>query len=314
MVKTDLNSIYENHLRPVLDEIKSLKIQGATNVALEGVKAFSIYSQEVEPAFSNTQDFLEHLHEISQEIKNVRITEPALANGLSYVLNQILLHGASISMTAGNQYQQILQEAKQKAAIVGAELVLDESTVMTHCHSSFVNEILWKAKELGKTFRVVNTETRPLYQGRKTTKYLNGKGIDVIHVVDSAMWWAMDKFDVDVILTGADAVTVEGVALNKIGSRLLALSARELHVPLYICTSLLKYNSETVLGRKSKIEMRESAEIWPDHPKGVEVYNPAFETIASRYISAYVTEYGLIPPQMMDYHYETKIKNGIFKT
>ena len=59
--------------------------------------------------------------------------------------------------------------------------------------------------------------------------------------------------------------------------------------------------------------MRESEEIWPDHPEGVQVYNPAFETIASQYISAFVTEYGLIPPPMMDYNFETKIKNGVFK-
>ena len=313
MTRNSIDNIYSNTLKPVLTEIKSLSIQGATNVALEGVKAFSIYAHDVYSAFSNESDYLDHLIMRAQEVKNVRITEPALSNGLSFVLNQIKIHGHSISTSAGDQYRKILDDAKKNAAIVGAELVLEDSTVMTHCHSSFVDEILWRAKELGKKFRVVNTETRPLFQGRKTAKNLRDKGIEVIHVVDSAMWWAMDKFDVDVIFTGADAVTVEGVALNKIGSRLLALSARELHVPLYICTSLLKYNSETVLGRKSEIEMRESAEIWPDHPEGVLVYNPAFETIASRYISAFVTEYGLIPPQMMDYNFETKIKNGIFK-
>lgn len=306
-------TVYDKDLKPILEEIKNLKIQGATNVALEGVQAFSKYSHDVYPLFSSDSDFFNHLVERAQEIKNVRITEPALANGLSFVLNQIKVHGHTVSLDAGDKYRNILHEAKKNAAIVGAELVLDDSTVMTHCHSSFVDEILWKAKELGRNFRVVNTETRPLFQGRTTVKKLREKGIDVIHVVDSAMWWAMDKFDVDVILTGADAVTVEGVALNKIGSRLLALSARELHVPLYICTSLLKYNSDTVLGRKSAIEMRESAEIWPSHPEGVKVYNPAFETIASQYISAYVTEYGLIPPQMMNYNFETKIKNGVFK-
>ncbi len=313
MTENSIKSVYDHNLKPVLDEIKSLNIQGATNVAIEGVQAFSIYAQEVFSSFNNNTDYINHLYDRSKEVKNVRITEPALANGLNYLLNQIELHGHDVSISAGQNYKKILHEAKKHAAIVGAELVQEDSTVMTHCHSSFVNEILWQAKESGRKFRVVNTETRPLYQGRKTVKKLREKNIDVIHVVDSAMWWAMDKFDVDVILTGADAVTVEGVALNKIGSRLLALSARELHVPLYVCTSLLKYNSETALGRRSQIEMRESAEIWPDHPEGVKVYNPAFETIASQYISAFVTEYGLIPPQMMDYNFETKIINGIFK-
>ena len=313
MSENSIQKIYDKNLKPVLSDIKSLKIQGATNVALEGVKAFSIYSEEVYSSFKSDSEYLEHLNIRAQEVRHVRITEPALANGLMFVLKQIQVHGHENSVQAGEKYQQILADAKMKTAEVGAELIQNDSTVMTHCHSSFVNEILWRAKDLGRKFRVVNTETRPLYQGRKTVKKLRSKDIEVIHVVDSAMWWAMQKFDVDVILTGADAVTVEGVALNKIGSRLLALSARELHVPLYVCTSLLKYNSETVLGKKSEIEMRESAEIWPDHPAGVAVYNPAFETIASQYISAYVTELGLIPPQMMAYNFETKIKNGLFK-
>ena len=151
-----------------------------------------------------------------------------------------------------------------------------------------------------------------MYQGRKTARKALEKNIEVIHVVDSAIWWAMHKYDVDLVVIGADSVTVEGVALNKIGSRLLALSSRELHVPLYVCTSLLKYNPETRLGRLSEIEMRSSAEIWPDHPKNLEIVNPAFETISSRYIAAYITEFGLIPPQLIAYNFETRYIKEIF--
>lgn len=281
-------------------------------MAIEGVNAFALYAVNSRDSFPNNEKFLDHLFEISIEVKNVRITEPALANGLQYVLQHIKKNGVENCLDASENYHKILNEARAKVADIGAEKIQDDTTIMSHCHSSFVDGIFWRAKELGKKFRVVNTETRPLYQGRKTVKKLREKGIEVIHVVDSAMWWAMHKFDVDLIIIGADAVTVEGVALNKIGSRLLALSARELHVPLYVCTSLLKYNPDTILGSRSEIEMRESEEIWPDHPEGVSVFNPAFESIASQYISSYITEFGLIPPQMMSYTFETKIINGLF--
>lgn len=299
-------------LKTVLDDIKALKIQGATNVALEGVSSFAHYAVEVAPSFSNHKRFMDHLRERAHEVKTVRITEPALANGLSWVLNQIDEQGLEAAIGTAEEFRSRLTEAKVQVGKIGAEKIQEGTTIMTHCHSSFVDQVFWQAKDMGKSFRVVNTETRPLYQGRKTVRKLREKEIEVIHVVDSAMWWAMSKFDVELILTGADAVTVEGVALNKIGSRLLALSARELHVPLYVCTSLLKYNPETVLGRRSEIEMRESAEIWPDHPEGVSVYNPAFETIAGQYISAFITEYGLIPSQMMAYEFDRQVVKGLF--
>ena len=235
-------------LKSVLDDVKSLKIQGATNVAIEGITAFAKYAFEISKNFKDESAFLEHLSNRSNEVKYIRVTEPALQNGLTYVLERIKQKGVDSIVKAGEEYKQLLENARKRVGEIGAEKIVDGCTIMTHCHSSFVDEIFWKAKNMGKNFRLINTETRPMYQGRKTVKKALEKDIEVIHVVDSAMWWAMQKYDVDLIIIGADSVTVEGVALNKIGSRLLALSSRELHVTLYVCTSLLKYNPETRLG------------------------------------------------------------------
>jgi ribose 1,5-bisphosphate isomerase len=310
--KFDESTAYKN-LKAVLVDIKSLKIQGATNVAIEGITAFAKYAFDISKEFEDEEKFFDHLSNRSREVKYIRVTEPALQNGLTYVLERIRHKGIDNILKVGEEYKKLLVEARKKVGEIGAEKIIDGCTIMTHCHSSFVDEIFWKAKSIGKKFRLINTETRPMYQGRKTVRKALEKNIEVIHVVDSAMWWAMQKYDVDLIIIGADSVTVEGVALNKIGSRLLALSSRELHVPLYVCTSLLKYNPETRLGRLSEIEMRSSAEIWPDHPENIKIINPAFETISSQYIAAYITEFGLIPPQMMAYNFETKYIREIFR-
>lgn len=307
-----LISAYQK-LKVVLDDIRNLDIQGATNVAIEGVSAFAQYVIEVAPIFPDQEDLLTHLAEISNEVRYVRVTEPALGNGLLFVMEQIADNNVDSVVNAGQDFKQLLIDARDRVGEIGAKKIFDGCTIMTHCHSSFVDSVLWKAKELDKEFRVVNTETRPVFQGRKTVRKMREKDIDVIHVVDSAMWWAMKEFDVDLIVIGADAVTVEGTALNKIGSRLLALSARELHVPLYVCTSLLKYDRGTLLGHRSEIEMRESEEIWPEHPDGVAVYNPAFESIAAQYIAAFITEFGLIPPQMVSYTFEKNYMAKIFR-
>ncbi|HKZ42920.1 MAG TPA: translation initiation factor eIF-2B, partial [Candidatus Hodarchaeales archaeon] len=309
--QVDVSKQY-TELKAVLDDIRALNIQGATNVAIAGVEAFAHYAYDVSTLFSDKTAFFHHLDERSEEIKSVRITEPALQNGLTYVKKQISEFGIEAAKTASVQYKSLLESAKKMVGKIGSEKIMPNATIMTHCHSSFVDEVFAQAKAMGKSFRVVNTETRPLYQGRKTVKKLLQHDIEVIHVVDSAMWWAMQKFDVDLIIIGADAVTVEGVTLNKIGSRLLALSSRELHVPLYVCTSLLKYNPATSLGRLSEIEMRASEEVWSESPKGFKIYNPAFETISRHFISAYITEFGIVPPQLVSHFFETRYINDLF--
>ena len=108
------------------------------------------------------------------------------------------------------------------------------------------------------------------------------------------------------ILIGADSLTAKGTVLNKIGSRLLALVAREMHVPFYVATPLLKYNPDSVFGTLEKIEMRDYSEIWPEKPDNLEILNPAFETISRRYIDGLITEAGIFPG--------TLVSQGILRT
>ncbi len=282
-------------LRQTMEDIKSLKIQGATNVAIFGVEAFAKHAETVplkEDALIN------HLESLADELSVVRVTEPALRNGLRYVMTGIRREGNEVASELGKKYVKLIDDAKKKIFKIGGERIQDGSRVLTHCHSSISVGIFLEAAKQGKDFDVINTETRPLFQGRKTARILAEKNIRVTHVVDSAMRWAMNSFNPHMIFLGADAITVEGVALNKIGSRLCALASEEEHIPLYICTSLLKYDQATSIGRLSEIEMRSPTEIWDeDCPEGVTVLNPAFETIDRRNISAYITEAGLIPPQ-----------------
>jgi len=167
-----------------------------------------------------------------------------------------------------------------------------------------VTGILKEAKRQGKHYlKVINTETQPKLQGRKTANELIEAGIEVIHVVDSAMRWAVNHFEVDLILIGADSITSEGTVLNKIGSRLLALVAHEEHVPFYVASSLLKYNPVSQFGILEKIEMRDEKEIWDKAPKGIKILNPAFETVSRRYIDGLITEAGIFASSHVHYYF-----------
>lgn len=295
-MKIDFPETPEYHqLRITMKNIENLTIQGATNVAIFGVRDFAKHAATVP---LKDQALFQHLETVVKQLSIVRVTEPALRNGLRYVMTCIRQDGKETAIDHGENYIELINIAKKKIFNIGAERIQDGSRVFTHCHSSITVGIFIEAAKQGKEFQVINTETRPLYQGRKTARILLKNNIQVTHIVDSAMRWAMKRYNPHMIFLGADAITVEGVALNKIGSRLCALAAEEEHIPLYICTSLLKYDQATSVGRLSEIEMRQPFEIWDENiPIGLDIQNPAFETIDRKNISAYITEAGLIPPQ-----------------
>lgn len=285
------------------ERIKTLEIQGATNVALSAIDFLSDYAKRLEDCCT-PDDWFEKLYEAEQILVGTRPTEPALRNGLTYILKKLETLKENLNVDNilelidryRNEYKEMIQNSKNRIAEIGARRIpdKDEFIIMTHCHSSVVNGILLEAKRQGKdNFKVINTETQPKLQGRKTARKLLKAGIEVIHVVDSAMRWAVKNLEVNLILIGADSITSEGTVLNKIGSRLLALVAHEEHVPFYVASSLLKYNPKTSFGTLEKIEMRDPKEIWEEPPENIEILNPAFETVSRRYIDGLITEAGI---------------------
>jgi len=289
-----------------VEKIKSLEIQGATNVAIYAINIMSEYAHRIGKNLE-PEDLLEKLNEARNILFQTRATEPAMRNGLNYIINKLRREKESLSMNKilelisryKEEYKSMMVNSKKKIAEIGARRIPDVESddnfvVMTHCHSSVVNGIFLEAKRQGKNnFKVIATETQPRLQGRKTVKKLLKNGIEVIHVVDSAMRWVVNYYEVDLIIIGADSITSEGTVLNKIGSRLLALVAHEEHVPFYVASPILKYNPQTSFGILEKIEMRDPKEVWENAPEGLKILNPSFETVSRRYIDGLITEAGI---------------------
>jgi ribose 1,5-bisphosphate isomerase len=295
-------------LKKEAGKITSLEIQGATNIANFGVKLLKDFANRhtnLKPA-----EMYKDLLLAENIIGKSRATEPAMYNGLEYIMKKVNQEkykndpdSTKIALDVSKFYEEyigILESSKEKIMEIGANRVPMSDkpiTIMTHCHSSITTGILIRAFEQGKNFNVICTETRPRYQGRLTAKELIDAGIDTTMISDSAMRWCMRNHEISFILIGADAITSEGTVLNKIGSRLLALASRELHVPFYVATPLLKFNPKSSFGSLEKIDMRPEEEVWPksERPAKLKILNPAFETISRRYISGLITEAGIFP-------------------
>ena len=251
-------------------DIRKLKIQGAFRIALAAIKAWGTAKDK---------------RKAERKLSASRPTEPMLRNSLKY-LRKYRNTEELITKLKLDQ-ERIIQYALQK--------VPQKGIVYTHCHSSTVNEILKRAKQKRKNFLVNVTETRPFYQGRITAKELAKAKIPVILFVDSAARLAMKK--ADVMFIGADAITSEGIVINKIGSELMADVANNYEIPIYVCTHSWKFDPKTVFGFEEKIEKRATKEIWKRPPRGVHVSNYAFEKVDPNKITAIISELGVFKPE-----------------
>ena len=265
-------------------QIKQLRIQGAINIAYSAVEVIRDTLGQ-----GSTEESMRLL-------ESARETEPAMRNSFD-IIRKVLKKGGD----AGFACQKIMlhfNNSKIPIGENGARLVSDGDVIQTHCHSSTVMRILKQVHRQGKRIQVYSTETRPLYQGRKTASEISEFGIKTLMMVDSAANFLMQ--DVDLMLVGCDAINYKGDLFNKIGTSLIALSCREHKVPLYSATSLFKFDPLT-RQRDEPIERREPDEIANQaHFPKVKIINPAFDRTPAKFLKGYITERGIIKPSLVE--------------
>ena len=284
-------------------KIKRLEIQGARNVAIEAIKSLEIGTKLSHA--KNKQQFLDELSEAKDVLFASRSTEPLMRNGISYVIQAVesssktdILGLVDVVSKVTGQFLERLKQSKQTIASIGSKRISDGARILTHCHSSTVMKILKQAKLNGKQFELFCTESRPVFQGRLTAKEMIDAGIKTTMFVDSAVRHFINKVDFAVV--GADAITSEGNVINKIGTSMVALAAKEARTPFYVATELLKFNPETILGDYEKIEQRNPNEVWDSAPEGLVIKNPAFDITRREFIHGIICEEGIVTPDSIN--------------
>ncbi len=251
----------------IAEGIKKVKIQGARNIAKSALYAYSLI-----PTRNSIRKLL-----------SLRPTEPMLEKVLNIVEKK--------------PYKKILEYfdfSQEKINNLSLRLINKNDIIFTHCHSTNVVNALIYAKKKGKKFEVYNTETRPLFQGRKTAEELRKAGIKVTMFVDSASAIAIekenkkDKIYSNKVFLGADALLNNGI-INKIGSGVVSELAHNNKIPVYILADSWKFSK-----KKIPIENRSLNEVWNNAPKNIKIKNPAFEFVPKKYITGIVTELGLM--------------------
>ncbi|MDP2719256.1 MAG: S-methyl-5-thioribose-1-phosphate isomerase, partial [Dehalococcoidia bacterium] len=148
--------------------------------------------------------------------------------------------------------------------------------------------------------------TRPLLQGaRLTTWELKEWGIPVTLITDSMAGHFLSRGNIDCVIVGADRIAANGDTANKIGTYTLAVLATENGVPFYVAAPTSTVDLSTPTGEDIPIENRKEEEItriggkrFP--PRGIKAANPAFDVTPHYYISAIITEKGVLREPYID--------------
>ncbi len=219
-------------------------------------------------------------------------------------------HGAAFHLE--KEAEAILEEDVRANRAIGAHgaKLLPEGSVLTHCNAGALATagfgtalgVVRAAVAAGKRIHVFVDETRPFLQGARLTAWeLMKDGIPCTLIADGAAASLMAAGKVKAAIVGADRIAANGDVANKIGTYGVAVLCRAHRIPFYVAAPVSTVDPKVRTGRQIPIEERDGREV--THvmgtrvaPHGVPVANPSFDVTPARYVTAIVTEKGVLRP------------------
>lgn len=297
--------------REVAKAVQEMKVRGAPSIGVTAAYALAMGAQDI--TAKTKQEFIKELSLISDVLASTRPTAVNLFQALNR-MKTTAASGENVTQlkTALIEEAEAIQAEEEQAtwclSQFGADLIGDGFTILTHCNAGALATtgygtalgIIRAAHQQGKKVHVLATETRPLLQGaRLTTWELMQDGIPITLIADSAAGYIIQSRRVNCIVVGADRIAANGDVANKIGTYTLAVLAMENGIPFYVAAPTSSIDLSLVSGEQIPIEGRASEEVTHVQgisiaPEGVQVMNPAFDITPHYYVTAIVTEKGII--------------------
>lgn len=310
----------------VVDAIKQLRVRGAPLIGVSGAYGCAIAAKElIEIHIQDIKTYKNLLEQKIDKILNSRPTAVNLKNCIEIIMknvNEVLRIGAEKPITSVKKevYDNILYIAKklheedekicESIGINGNILIDQNDIILTHCNAGSLATTAWGtalsviyiAYESGKKIKVYSDETRPLLQGSRLTAYeLLKKGIEVTTICDNMAGFLMQLKKINKVIVGADRICLNGDFANKIGTYSLAILAKAHKIPFYVAAPYTTFDKELKNGEDIPIEMRSADEVrfykgLQLAPSTVDVFNPAFDITPNRFVTAFITESGILYP------------------
>jgi ribose 1,5-bisphosphate isomerase len=279
--------------------IEDMTIRGAGRIARSAAEALKDFAESGN--FSNLKEFREGLDKSAIRLVSTRPTAISLSNAVNLTLKGVpdekdLDSARKLVISNAGQFISKSNSAVERIGAEAASLISTPGKAITICNSSAAISAIVACHKAGKVTSVYACETRPKRQGLITARELSEAGVPVTLIVDSAMRYVMPE--VSIAFVGTDTLESDGSVINKIGTHLLAATARDFKVPFYACAETYKFLPASKIGRRVEIEKRSSREIVTnvEIPKGVEIFNPVFDRVPPELVTGIITEEGMVKP------------------
>ncbi|MGB3534869.1 MAG: S-methyl-5-thioribose-1-phosphate isomerase [Microcoleaceae cyanobacterium] len=297
--------------------IKTMVVRGAPAIGIAAAYGMYLGARDIDSTDHST--FLTQLEAIAQTLRQTRPT----AVNLFWAIDR-MLQTAAIKTASVEQIKQMLlvtakaiqtEDLQTCLAIGDRGLQMlpktpDRLNILTHCNAGAlatggygtalgVVRSAWKQGRLGQVYA---SETRPRLQGAKLTTWeCVQEGIPVTLISDNMAAHCMKQGLIHAVVVGADRITANGDAANKIGTYSVALVAKAHNIPFFVAAPLSTVDFKLETGDEIPIEQRDESELYQMGstricPEGIEFFNPAFDVTPAELITAIITEKGAVKP------------------
>jgi methylthioribose-1-phosphate isomerase len=290
----------------IAEAIEGLEIRGAPLIGIAAAYALALSLKNINVG---------HEKVFNTSYNRLAQTRPTAIN-LFKALNDLKDDFEKLS-DKKKSYEILLSKAKEihrkdeefclKIGRNGLSLFKQKSNVLTHCNTGKLATggigtafgIIKTAFENGLVNHVFADETRPLFQGLRLTAFeLDRSGIPFTLQTDSSAAELMNQGKIDLVITGADRIALNGDSANKIGTYNLAILANYHNIPFYIAAPSTTIDRTIPTGKDIVIEYRNRNELFyigetlitPEH---YNAFTPAFDVTPAHLISGIITEEGV---------------------
>jgi len=299
----------------VADAIRTMIVRGAPAIGVAGAMGVALGVRDSQA--KDTAELRRDLARICDVLASTRPTAVNLFWGIRRIKDKFdevsSRPVAEIKGAVVEEAQRMLAEdiaANQAMGQHGAVLLPASGGILTHCNAGALATcgygtalgVIRAAVDAGKQLQVFADETRPFLQGSRLTAWeLMKDGIPTTVISDNMAGAMMRQGKINAVLVGADRIAANGDVANKIGTYTVAILAKEHGIPFYVAAPFSTVDLDMPDGSGIPIEQRSSKEV--THmagrqitPDGVRVENPAFDVTPHQYVTAIITERGVVRP------------------
>lgn len=299
----------------VAEVIVTMVVRGAPAIGVSA--AYGVALGALRSGAATTDEFAPEMEKICARLAGTRPTAVNLFWAIDRMKNLFAeLRASRATMAevkerflseAHAMYEEDIAACRAMGAFGGA-LLPQEGGVLTHCNAGALATcgygtalgVIRSAVEQGKQIHVYADETRPFLQGARLTAWeLMADGIPTTVICDNMAASLMRAGRIQAVVVGADRIAANGDFANKIGTYNVAILAREHGIPFYCAAPWSTIDTATPRGDAIPIEERAAIEVTHHGgkqltPHGVGICNPAFDVTPAKYVTAIITERGVL--------------------